>query len=194
MSPRTKSMTNKKTSSNINDKIAIRREAVKGLKEIKVLDCFHAKGELWNRMTSYRTINDLLGIEKNKHLKSVNKVVYGNNLQVMSKIDIDHYNVIDLDAYGSPLEQMEIVFKRAKKPKIVIYTFCFSGLSGIPNIMVVDKRITERCKTILNSYFDDMFSYYLHRHGVKEYKEIVYVSRGMRKHYGYFYYNPIDKT
>lgn len=186
-------VTRKKTSSNFRDKVAVRCDAIDGLESVRVLDCFHAKGELWNRVRQIAQVDEVLGIEKNKHLKSIDKVIYGNNLKVMQEIDIDRYNVIDLDAFGSPLEQMEIVFRKAKLPKVVIYTFCFSGLSGIPGIMSTCRDIQSRCRTIVNGYFDDMFSDYLHKHGVKEYYEIELKQTGFHKHYGYFMYNPIDK-
>lgn len=185
--------TNKKLNSFLKEKISVRLQAIEGMKEVKVLDCFHAEGELWNNVRRFKRIDNLLGIEKNKHLKSIDKTIYGNNLNVMREINLDDFNVIDLDAYGSPLEQMEVVFTRCNEPKVVIYTFCYNGLSGVPKIMSCCWEIQEHCKTILNPYFDDLFKNYLYKHGIKEYYEIEKVSTGFRKKYGYFYYNPLQK-
>lgn len=179
----------KKHSSHFEEKIAIRLEAVKNLDQINVLDCFHASGDIWKRMEQYVSINKFLGIEKNKRLKSTKEVIHDNNLKVLKHINIDNYNVIDLDAYGSPLEQMEIIFKRSEKSKIIIYTFCFYALSGIPLLMSEAPRIQERCKTIMNQYFEEMFSSYLKKHGITEWYDITFTGN-IKKMYGYFYYNP----
>lgn len=186
--------TTKKYSSNFKDKVAIRLQATERINDIRVLDCFHAKGELWNKIREYRNVNDFLGIEKNKKLKSTDRVIYDNNIKVLREINIDNYNIIDLDAYGNPFEQMNIVFERCKKPKIIIYTFISFGISGIPKEINVFKECSLKCKTILNSYLEDMFENYLYKNGVSEYFEIKKNELSMtNKRYGFFYYNPLQK-
>lgn len=55
---------NKKYSSRIEHKLAIRLKACEQLKSIKVLDCFHGKGELWRSLQDFVEIEGFLGIEK----------------------------------------------------------------------------------------------------------------------------------
>lgn len=131
----------------------------------------------------------VVGIEKNEYLKSPFYVLYGDNRKIIRTIDIDQFSVIDIDAYGSPFEIMEYVFETAKNPKVIIYTFNRMCIAGINKEINVWKLATERCKTILNPYADDMFSYYLYKHGVKQYYEIRFEA-AMKKRYGYFIYNP----
>lgn len=180
---------NKKFSSRIEYKLAVRLKACEQLKSIKVLDCYHGKGELWRSLQDFVEIEEFLGIEKNKGLGSGFPVMYGNNLQIIDLINIDKYTLIDLDAYGFPFDLMEKVFIKSKLPKVIVYTVGFYSPCGIPDIINVFPESRKICKTITNCFYDDMFSHYLYSKGIKEYFE-CYAGTGMRMRYGYFVYNP----
>uniref|UniRef100_A0AAU8AZJ7 SAM-dependent methyltransferase n=1 Tax=Dulem virus 36 TaxID=3145754 RepID=A0AAU8AZJ7_9CAUD len=181
-------MYNRKYSTHIFEKSSIRQQAIQDLEHVCVLDCFHGKGEIWENMHKLSKIDKVQGIEKNKKLHSCFDTLYGDNLKLLKTIDIDEYNVIDLDAFGSPFKQMDIIFARAQKPKVIIYTFCFSGMSGVPQEISRAKNIQKKCKTIINGYLDEMFSAYLKLHGVTEWYDIT-IKQNLRKSYGYFIYD-----
>lgn len=61
--------TNKKHNSFLKEKISVRLQAIEGMKEVKVLDCFHAEGELWDNVRRFKRVDSLLGIEKKQTFK-----------------------------------------------------------------------------------------------------------------------------
>lgn len=182
--------TNRKKSSHFNEKIWIREEALRNVEKANVLDCFHGEGKLWGYLCeTQKNIDSVTGIEIKK-LKSKFPVIHDNNENALKEIILDKYNVFDLDAYGYPVKQMDILFKRIKKESVIIYTICISPLAKIPEAMNVAKDITDICKTIITRFSYEMFVNYLYRHGIQEYHEYCFENKSIKKYYGYFLYNP----
>lgn len=88
-------MARKKTeNSYLSLKLAVRREAVAGLDQVRVLDAFGGRNTLWSQIPTDR----YYGVEKQKG-KGQN--LPADNRRALESLNLADFNVIDLDAYGS---------------------------------------------------------------------------------------------
>lgn len=126
--------TSKKTDNSYTDiKISLRLETVNMIdkQEINVLEAYAGSGVIWSgvlRQTS-KKIN-IIPIE----VKDGKKGFYlkGNNEKFMPLFDFSHFDIIDLDAYGVPFNQLEVVFDKKFKG-FVHCTYIQSGMGRLPN-------------------------------------------------------------
>lgn len=157
--------------------------------KIRVLDCFHGKGELWNEVKR-RELREIqvLGLDK----KPTDDGLKGNNVKFMNAMDINKYDIIDLDAYGVPFEQMEIVFSQ-KYQGIVHYTFIQAVVGELPKKMLFQCGFSESAykdaKSVIFHYGWDIWRHYLSVNGVE--KHVFMHAPGHkpgqnRKYYGFF--------
>jgi hypothetical protein len=178
-------MSNRKTNNSfLKTKIILRLQNLPDKQEIKVLDCFAGDGAIWH--------NIKLNTEKKIIRHAIDEKEYsdfaliGNNIKVLQSIDLSTYDVIDLDAYGVPCEQIEIVMDKAKSGTIVFYTFIQSFNGALPNLLFDRIGITEamysKCRSIFNKGGHKYFLDYLGLIGVEHVK---YYQIG-RKTYGVF--------
>lgn len=92
-------------------KVRVRREWLeqRGSDRVAVLDAFAGEGKVWARIQKeLPDLNiDYLGIDKKKYSRP--DVIMGDNLKVMRGMDLNRFDLIDLDAYGFPWEQLQVV-------------------------------------------------------------------------------------
>ena len=131
---------------NLSKKLAIRLFAIEKLgksetEPIRVLDCFAGDGLLWHylKKESKRCIEHV-GIDT---LPKRGSFYLGDNRRYLHKLPIDDYDLIDLDAYGVPYDQMKILAKRNYQG-IVVGTFIQSVYGGLPYDMLEDVGYSRR--------------------------------------------------
>jgi len=99
---------------------------------------------------------------------------------------LSDYDVIDLDAYGIPFEQLDIIFKSNYKG-IVFYTFITVGFGQINNKLLnklgFTNNMLSKIKTLFNSNAFDKFIGYLYLNGIKK---TCFYTNNINKYYGYF--------
>lgn len=177
----------KTDNSYFNEKVSLRLASLKLIKgkDINVLDAFSGDGKLWE-------------IIKNKISKNINvtrieikpdaKGVYlkGDNLKYLSGMDLNKYDIIDLDAYGSPFRQLELIFKR-KYIGIVHCTFIQTMSGGINHSLLefngYSKKMISKCPTLFYKNPVDKLFNYLAYNGIKN---IIFIKPTERKIYFYF--------
>ena len=132
----------KTNNSYLKEKVILRLLNLPDKKDIKVLDCFHGNGEIWRniKMLSDKNI-EIDGIDLKDYSDSFSLI--GDNSKVLKSIDINKYDIIDLDAYGVPDVQIEIVRQKAKKEIIVFYTFINSVMGILPENLLKKIGISE---------------------------------------------------
>jgi len=154
----------------INAKIQLRINSIEHLKgQIKVLELFGGEGILWNEVKKL-TGKDILilGIDKNKY-KRVQ--LQGDNLKFIDSLNLQEFDVIDADAWGSPFYQVEKIFSKNYKG-IVHCTFIQTMMGGLSKEMLLRLGYTEtmlsKIKSVFNKNGIEKFKNYLAQNGVTE--------------------------
>lgn len=81
----------------IANKIYIRKEAIKNLKQVKVLDLFAGRNVLWNNIKTDKYYG--IDLEQNK-----GRNLTADTSKVFNSLDLSQFNVIDCDSYGIPYD------------------------------------------------------------------------------------------
>lgn len=124
MSPRPTKTDNK----SIANKIFIRKEAIKNLKEVKVLDLFAGRNFLWNNIKTDKYFGIDIATNKGKNLNA-------DTRQVFDSMDLSEFNVIDCDSYGIAFDLYKklLTNKNVKKGTIILYTLITNEFTKIQN-------------------------------------------------------------
>lgn len=141
--------TKKTNNSYLGNKIELRSN---NLPELPiVLDCYGGEGLIWKgvEQKTGKKINRI-GIDKNNY--EVGFYLPGDNLSYLETINLNKFNIIDLDAYGIPYKQLKILFKRKYKG-IVFLTFIQSLYGQLPYGLLKDIGFTEEMITIIPTLF-----------------------------------------
>ena len=111
--------------------------------DCNVLDCYAGTGLIWRTIKerTKRRIN-VLGMDLKK-LQGI--YLQGDNLKFLASMDISRFNIIDLDAYGVPYSQLEIIFSRKLQAETIIFvTFIQSIYGRLPHRMLRSWVIARR--------------------------------------------------
>jgi hypothetical protein len=178
-------MEQKTDNDHLSKKLALRMFAVdailsRGKSTVRVLDCFAGNGVLWRLMRKeYGHRIDHVGIDK--AWKNGSRYL-GDNRRYLRVLALDEYNLIDLDAYGVPYEQMDIIARRRFKGTI-IGTFIQCAYGGLPFAMLNElgypRRMVERVTKLFYRGGWRKWSAFLRLLGHDE----VYVYHCANKHY-----------
>lgn len=170
-------MAKKTDNSRLEEKLKIRQEIIdKTEGVVRVLECYAGKGVIWTelkRRNPSRTI-DVMQIEKEKG-KNL-RALCGDNTKFLTVLDLSKFNVIDLDAYGIPAKQIEIVSNSSFSGYVVV-TAIQSMQGGVPKEILRANGITDEMLAKIKSIFNTQCIKYL--------KNFLYLC-GVKKIRGYF--------
>lgn len=167
-------MKNKQTDNSFySQKITLREEVIKKLgNQINILDCYAGKGKIWSDLIErnrHVKIN-YLGIEKEKKKNKNITVMEGDNLKYLKALDLSKFNLIDLDAYGIPYDQIYAVIQSKFKGYIVV-TFIHTGMGILPDNMLLSlgytKEMIDKCPTLFSRNHKDKLLKILSLYGIK---------------------------
>jgi hypothetical protein len=150
---------------------------------LKVLDAFGGFGITWKKVIKKTKRTDVIvsSLDKEKRPMSIK----GDNRKIMAGAKLSFFDIIDLDAYGIPFDQVEIVFNQKFKG-IVFFTFIQSVMGMIPVKLAQVNGITKTqyslCPTIFGQIGWQLWLDWLANNNVKK---VFHQSIG-RKHYGCF--------
>lgn len=175
----------KRDNDNLSKKLALRMCAIDeifsyGEKEVRVLDCFAGDGVLWRLLKrDYGDRIQHVGIDKTwKH----GAHYLGDNRRYLRFLPIRNFNLMDLDAYGVPYEQMRIIAARRYRG-LVAGTFIQSVYGNLPYAMLKELGYSTRMvRKITKLFFRNgwrKWSAYLRLLGY----ERVHVYHCANKHY-----------
>lgn len=95
----------------LGDKVALRLRHIPIKRILTVLDCYHGIGTIWkNVQEKYSGKISIVKIDKIKKDESFQLV--GDNIKYLNGMDLSRFDVVDLDAYGIPFEQLKSIFKK----------------------------------------------------------------------------------
>lgn len=163
-------------------KVSLRLESVK--KDVTVLDCFSGHGTVWSGVKEYSTKKiKTLQIDTRSDKSGV--YLKGNNIKFLKTIDLSKFDIVDLDAYGVPFPQLEILFDR--KYKGIIHCTFIQSNQGRLNHMLLNElgysnEMIKKCPTLFSKNGFEKFCKYLRKRGISK---INFLSL-KNKHYLYF--------
>lgn len=170
--------------SRFDGKIKLRQDAIRDLEKVNVLDCFGGENRIWNSIPHDR----YYGIEK---IEGKGTNLCADNVRVLESIDLSGFNVIDMDSYGTPIDQMLAMFQNEtlQKGTIVFYT-CITGPISGPNRQIVEmfnmEKMMGKARTLVNRHIKDIFYGFLYKMGVTKIVEFESGDHNFEKKYGYF--------
>lgn len=175
---------NKTDNSHTKSKINLREEATKNLKELRVLDCFAGRNRLWAGFQKEK----YFGIEKEE---GKGKNLNVDNLRVLRVLDLSEFNVIDLDSYGIPTEQILQIYKNPtlKKGTVIIYTYIANGFGGLSKALLNMFEVGEiyrKAKYLETKQSGELFHGFLYNLGVRNIQEYRVHRQPFEKYYGFF--------
>ena len=157
-------------STHLHEKILLRQTFLPQKPIIHVLDAFHGKGVIWDTIRDANPFIQfrILGIDAKPHKKTTLK---GDNLKYLSTLNLDHFDIIDLDAFGCPYPQLEILFRRQYAGRVFV-TMIQSGMGRISQGMLVQygytKDMIKQCPTLFNHDGLSILKHYLALHNIKD--------------------------
>jgi hypothetical protein len=165
-------------------KVSIRRHVVKKMQNISVLDCYSGHGWIWKEVK--KTNNNITTTQIDTRDDKSGIYLKGDNSKFLGGMDLSTFNVVDLDSYGVPVEQLAILFDRNYKG-VVFFTFIQSNRGRLPNQMLFNigytPEMVKKIPTLFNKNGFDKFYKWLFLNGICE---INYINH-KRKYYGYFH-------
>lgn len=162
------------------DKVALRLNHLPEGK-VRVLDCYAGRGIVWSAV---RSLTDqpieVLGIDVRRR---EGFMFEGDNLAYLKQLDLSRFEVVDLDAYGVPYQQLALLFERGYAGTIFV-TFIQSQFGELSHGLLLDLGYTqamiEKCPALLNRQGWTKFKRWLAIRGVPF---IWHRSRGQTHHY-----------
>jgi hypothetical protein len=155
--------------------------------DIRVLDCFGGKGVIWDKIRK-KTEKKIsrVAIDIRKDLNTPH--LHGDNLKYLLAMDLNKFNAIDLDAYGTPVKQLEILFARNYTGQVYA-TFIQTMYGGLPTSMLTSIGFTETMvKKSPSLLYKRGWEYFLQWLALQGVTEVHHRSRD-RKHYMAFRIN-----
>lgn len=154
-------MAKKTHNSYFDDKVILRLNNLPEKKHLNVLDCYAYEGNIWNEIKN-RAGKDITvtGLEITK-TKKIN--IKTDNIKFLESVEIDRYDIIDLDAFGQPIEQLEII-KEKKWQGTIFITFIQTGMGNLNKKLLTtygySEEMLKKCQTIFTANgFDKLFFY-----------------------------------
>lgn len=169
----------KTDNSYLGDKVYLRANHLPN-DDIILLDAYAGLGHIWQGVSNVtgRKINRL-AIDKKR---TIGFHLPGDNLAYLPSMDLTRFNAIDLDAYGVPYPQIEIVFQ-SKFSGWVYVTFIQSIFGGLPTDFLVQcgftKAMIKKSPSLVYRRGFEYFLEYLASRGVEK----VFHRSVSRKHY-----------
>lgn len=180
-------MSKKTDNDHVATKIALRTLAVTSLgapRPIRVLDAYHGHGRLWEstiaQLPEGWTVK-VFGIDKEQRSAGT---LRGDNTRIMQSLRLDTFDIIDLDAYGWPVDQLALVAREA--PLVpVLTTRIHIALGQIPNRIIDDLglgHIRQANTQVLTPFADELWLAWLYHLGYRHATSAVF-DAGMAKRY-----------
>ena len=153
---------------------------------LELLDCFRGEGLIWNHIKESRPdiTFEITGIDQKKDRNGIYLV--GDNLKYLANMDLSGFDIIDLDAYGVPYKQCEMIFKNPTAVgKTVFATVIQTLFGGLPkrmlNTLGYPNAMIDKIPTLFYSRGIDKFLQWLALKGIGQIK--IYSDISRKKNY-----------
>jgi len=154
------------------DKIALRLSMIPEKKELRVIDAFHGTGTIWKNIQK-KYAGDIKITRIDIEQKDDAFMLIGDNTKFLASLPLEKYDVIDLDAYGVPYDQLKIIFDRGYRG-LVFVTFIQSVMGRLQNDFLIDLGYTSemirKCPALFSKRGREKFLRWLALHGIRHIK------------------------
>lgn len=172
-------------------KTLVRLGAIRSINKskINVLDCYAGKGKTWDHVQKNTDAKiNVVRIEKEQGKGRF--ALRGECERYLKKIDLSIFDIVDLDAYGSPSKQLQILFDRKYRGVVCVTGIMFSVNKGDDVLLRecgISQEIIEKIPVSMMpvKYFD-MMKHFLAKNGVKKVTGSFFQDLGMQKSYFWF--------
>jgi hypothetical protein len=149
--------------------------------DLSVLDCYGGSGLIWAAIER-ETGRKIRYISIDKQDYDIGLYLPGDNLAYLKSLNLGRFNVIDLDAYGVPFDQLEVLFERGYTGRVFV-TFTQVVVGALPRGMLREIGFTPgMMRKIPTLFFRRGWRYFQDYLALKGVRTIVHRSHA-RKHY-----------
>lgn len=179
----------KTDNSRVREKIGLRLEAIAGCGDtVRVLDCFSGEGVLWNEIQK-RSDKKITTTRIDRRRDLQGAYMHGDNVKYLQVMNLAVFDVIDLDAYGNPIEQLEIIARRGYSGVVIVTAIATSFASAQTTLLRkagFTPAMWHKCYTLVSRKAMDILFGWLCDLGVKTVRLIHCADTGSEKHYFWF--------
>ena len=148
-------MATKTDNSKLEEKLIIRREVINKIDkpEIKVIELYAGKSVMWSILRDEykgRVKIDLLSIEKERGKNP--RALQGDNLKFIDGIDLNRFDIVDVDAYGIPSKQLMAIHRQHYKGWIIV-TAIQSMFGALPKEVLLANGINREMMKKVSAVF-----------------------------------------
>lgn len=166
-------------------KIDLRRRLIEGKPKVTVLEAFSGDGIIWNEIKARYPEKDIRILRMDQKMDKKGIYLKGDNLKFLSSMDLSAFDLIDLDAYGSPFPQLQIIFKSNYQGPVVC-TFIQTMAGALNKAFLRELGFTDRmikkCPSLFNISGFDKMKQYLAGKGVKK---LVFFSENRKNYFSF---------
>jgi len=166
----------------LNNKIKLREEFLNKNNNYKVLDFYTGDCQIWNKIKLDGYNIDITRFDQKKDKQGI--YLLGENIKYFNMINFDNYDIIDLDAYGSPYQILNKIFESKINSKIVFCTFIQTMNGKLHNSFLIDIGLKrdwiKKIPSLFNSNPFEKMKKWLMLKGIKK---IFYIEISEKKHY-----------
>ncbi|MEG1669379.1 hypothetical protein [Chryseobacterium sp.] len=167
----------------IANKIFIRKEAIKELTKVCVLDLFAGRNVLWSNIKTDKYFGIDIICNKGKNLNA-------DTRKIIESLDLAVFNVIDCDSYGIAFDLYQKLLSRkdVKNGTIIIYTLITNEMTNIQNAakkLFNFQHFYDKAPSLFNAKAIEFFYEFLANSGIKK-VNFYSIRDKFDKHYGYF--------
>lgn len=102
----------------------------------RVLDCFAGEGAVWREVRSRCPSVVVEGVELDPARAAVAGAAVGDNMAVLRSRDLSSFSLVDLDAFGWPDRQLDVLaWRRAGDLPVVTVTCCGTMIGRVPKLV-----------------------------------------------------------
>jgi hypothetical protein len=123
------------------DKVELRSRHLPNKDSVSVLDCFHGGGRVW-RAVKKKTGKSIRVLGIDKFDKDTDFVITSDAESVLNSIDLSKFDVVDLDSYGVPADELEAIFRKNYKG-VVFVTFIQSLFGQLSKKILCESGFSE---------------------------------------------------
>ena len=156
----------------LEEKVQLRLDTINMIDKdvISVLECYAGDGYIWSevRLRTKKEIK-VLRIDQKPDKKGV--YLKESNMKFIKSMDFSQFDIVDLDAYGIPFEQLEVVFEKKFKGCVHV-TAIQSVMVALPDVLLeangIPARMYKKTPILFSKHGLHKLCNYLQQHGVEK--------------------------